>query len=149
MPFVSEVRIDTVPGILEGREIFARVTADIGFTRLERELGLSYRVKIALYHIDGQMDVYSVQPNWESTFLQREARSRPGGKDEFIAFSPSIEINNNDAARQTVSHGFDGIEAVPSRFGEVVRLKALVVCTPETATAMKWSDNRDVPIQRR
>lgn len=149
MPYINEVELNTVSGILAGNTFNVRAQTDIGFTRLERELKLSYKVKFALYHIDGQMDVYSVQPNWGSLFLQRAARFTPGDKDTYIAFSPAIDITNNDSRRQRVQHTFEDIKAKTAEYGEIINLKALVVCLPQTAAAMKWSNTKEVPVQFR
>jgi len=86
------------------------------------------------------MDVYSAFPNNHELFLQRASR---GDKDDFLGFSDSKSIIA-ESANASISHQF----TVRASFEADLRmeLKALVVCVPETATAMKWSSTERVQV---
>lgn len=143
MPHIKEVTVRTPALVAEDRNFDVDVEASIEFTRLERELGLSYNARIALYEIDGQMDVYSVQPNRQGLFLQRAAR---GDKDDFLGFSPSFRLTASDS-EETISHRFNVRASGES--DRRLEIKALAVCVPETATAMKWSSEERVNLPLR
>ncbi len=140
MPHIKEIAVHTPQDTIAHSNFDVGVKADIEFTRLERELGLSYKARIALYEIDGQMDVYSVQPNWQQLFLQRAAR---GNKDDFLGFSPAFDLTASDSEK-TISHTFDVRSSLEP--DSRMEIRALVVCVPETAVAMKWSGETRVSV---
>ncbi len=101
---------------------------------------MSYKTTIALYEIDDTMDVYTAFPNGHELFLKRAAR---GEKDDFLGFS-NVKILQSQQGEATVEHPF----SVRATFepDQEMELKALVVCVPDTATAMKWSPTRKVRV---
>jgi len=143
MPFIKKVDIASQP-IVQGnpgiQNFDVTVTAVIKFSEVERNIGLSYNARIALYEIDEKMDVFSVFPNNHQLFLQHASR---GDSDDFIGFSnlKAISARSNEA---TIKHIFS-VRASSESDGKM-ELKALVVCVPDTATAMKWSPMKKVQV---
>lgn len=143
MPHITKVNISSQPiavGSPQPNRFPVRVSATIEFSDLEQRLGLSYQTRFVLYEIDETMDVYTVFPNSHELFLQRASR---GDKDDFIGFSENESIKA-DAASKTIEHKFDVRTSIEPDLK--MELKALAICIPETATAMKWSETRNVEI---
>jgi hypothetical protein len=117
-----------------------KVIANIEFSETEIRLGLSYSARVVLYEIDETMDVYSIFPNNHRLYLQRASR---GDRDDFIGFSNPETVKAQQGGI-TISH------LLPVRASNepdrTMELKALVVCVPETATAMRWSSTKKVRI---
>ncbi len=134
MPRIKKVNINSAgAGVIFGQNIDVTVSATIMFSEVEKNIGLNYHVTIALYEIDDTMDVYSVFPNNNQLFLQRASR---GNRDDFLGFSRPKPISAQTGEAE-ITHEFSVRGQIePDR---VMELKALVVCVPDTATAMKWS----------
>ena len=143
MPHIKNVTISgpsTAQGSGGTNDFPAHVSATVKFSALEQSLGLSYQVKFALYEVDDTMDVYSAFPNNHDLFLQRASR---GDKDDFVGMSRAQTIKA-DAAEKTIDHSFN--IRVSFEADQQMELKALAVCVPETATAMKWSSTKRVGV---
>ena len=149
MPFIQEVDIvsgDSNVGssgsdlIIDERvtNFKVKVIAKIEFSETEIRLGLSYSTRVALYEIDGTMDVYSAFPNNHKLFLQRASR---GDRDDFIGFS-NAETVNAQPGGVTIIHVLSVRSSIER--DRTLELKALVICVPETATAMQWSSTKKV-----
>ena len=143
MPHIKTVNISsdsTIQGSPGPHNFNVEVLAKISFSEVEKKIGLNYNVTIALYEIDDAMDVYSVFPNNHQLFLQRASR---GDKDDFLGFSDTKSVNAQSGA-ETIRHKF----SVRASFeaDQKMELKALVICVPETATAMKWSSTKQVQV---
>lgn len=140
MPQVTEVIVNA-PGTVIGQNSIVSVNATIRFTSKERQLALDHVVRIALYELDDQMDVYAIQPNWSQLFVQRAAR---GDKDDFNRFSDVIRVTA-DEAEKSVSFTFNlGTAQTPER-DRMLEYKAMVICIPEIATAIAWSATAKSP----
>ncbi len=143
MPHIKNVIIESDNSVLgsPGSSNFdVVVRAEIGFSEVEQNLAINYNTRIALYEIDDTMDVYSVFPNGAGTLIQRASR---GDKDDFLGFSSNKAISAQ-AGNVTIEHQFSVRATLePDRR---MKLKALVVCTPDTATAMKWSGTKFVEV---
>jgi len=143
MPTIKEIQIDAPDRVAvhPGDPIDVTVRATIDFSEVERNLNLNYAVRIALYEIDGQMDVYSVFPNNDQQILiQRAAR---GDKDDFLGFSRRIDITAQNS-QSTIEHTFQARSQFET--DGMMDIRALVVCTPDTATAMQWSGQKQIEV---
>ena len=140
MPHITEVNIDSSQIVGKGHNFDVTVTAKIKFSEVERNIGLNYNATIALYEIDETMDVYSGFPNNHQLFLQRATR---GGKDGFLGFSTTQKLSAQTGIVE-IKHRFS-VAAIYEADGKM-ELKALVVCVPETATAMQWSSTKEVQV---
>ena len=140
MPHITEVNIDSSQVVITGNDFVVTVIAKIKFSEVERNIGLNYNTTIALYQIDETMDVYSVFPNNHQLFLQRATR---GGKDGFLGFSTTQKLSAQTGIVE-IKHLFS-VTAIREP-DKKMELKALVVCVPETATAMQWSSIKEVQV---
>lgn len=143
MPYITKVNLSSqssAQGSAEAHNFDVTVFATIKFSATERNIGLNYNVKIALYEIDERMDVYSVFPNNRYLFVQHAGR---GVEDDFLGISEPISISAQSNGG-TVEYRFSVRPSFEA--DHKMELKALVVCIPETATAMKWSSTKKVEI---
>lgn len=143
MPHIAVINIqsnDIVQGSPGRHEVGVYVTAKINFSDVEKRIGLNYHATIALYEVEGTMDVYTAFPNNHQLFLQRADR---GGKDGFIGFSNTKKLSARTGTAE-IKHTFTTIAA--HRNDGYMDFKALVICVPETATAMQWSSTKKVQV---
>ncbi len=140
MPVISDVSIDSSAVVADNENFNVTVKAKVSFSANERNLELKCNARIALYEIDETMDVYSVFPNGGQIFLQRASR---GDRDDFLGFSRNFTLNAQDGDT-TIEHRFSVRSIIEP--DTKMELKALVICVPETATAMKWSGTKSVQV---
>jgi len=143
MPHIREVVVRAPQGGLQrGAPSLVVVTARIKFTPLEQELGISYKTRIVLFEIDNKTDVIPVYPNWQGLeFFQGER----GGRDQHLGFSPAFDMTASASnPEESIEHSFS--PSLPGESDGRYELRALVVCVPNTGTAMKWSKTESVPI---
>ena len=143
MPYIKQVRISESTSLPSANVFYSdtennpnfSVVSKIEFSDVEVNLGLNYSTRAVVYEIDDSTDVYSVFPNKADIFVQRASR---GNQDDFVTFSSpkTIQAQSGELTlvhRVTVRN-IQKLDADP-----IPELQALVVCVPDTATAMKWS----------
>lgn len=141
MPRIEDLTI-TSPQATQIRATFAAtVSAEVHFSEVEKQIGLTYQARILLFEANGQTDLLSLFPNGHGLHFQQMARD---SKDDFLGFSPAFGLQAQ-ADTASISHTFDAIRSKLEPDGQM-DLRALVVCVPSTATAMKWSAVKHVPV---
>ena len=134
MPHITEVTVSAPRGA-QHRDAFAvHVTAQVNFSEVERQIGLTYKARILLFEANQRIDYLSVYPNWTDLVFHQNPR---GDKDDFLGFSRQINLEARGTSAP-ISHTFDSVRGTLEPEGHM-KFRALVVCVPSTATAMQWS----------